>query len=169
MEISQPLSRRVPVEFEIFRQRSRKIWRTFKVFGAAALPTVDLGQSNYVISFGADFLGTWNSPVAQSVGYGQMRKGRPGQRGKFVQFESRISQTGASADEWIACPPGAEGAVALSIAHVIVNEKLRPAGCRTRIFADYAPDKIEKQFGVKAATITRSRPRSCRQLAGRRA
>jgi len=45
------------------------------------LPTVDLGQSNYVISFGADFLGTWNSPVAQAIGYGRMRNGRHGQRG----------------------------------------------------------------------------------------
>jgi anaerobic selenocysteine-containing dehydrogenase len=32
-------------------------------FDRLAPPTVDLAQSNYVISFGADFLGTWNSPV----------------------------------------------------------------------------------------------------------
>jgi anaerobic selenocysteine-containing dehydrogenase len=142
-----------PVEFEFFDNGVAKS-ANFQSFGVAALPTVDLGQSNYIISFGADFLGTWNSPVAQSVGYGQMRKGRPGQRGKFVQFESRISQTGASADEWIACPPGAEGAIALSFAHVIVNEKLRPAGAGSD-FAEYAPDKIEKQFGIPAGTITR--------------
>jgi menaquinone reductase, molybdopterin-binding-like subunit len=143
----------VPVEFEFFDNGVVKS-ANLQSFGIAALPTVDLGQSNYVISFGADFLGTWNSPVAQSLGYGQMRKGRPGQRGKFVQFESRVSQTGASADEWIACPPGAEGAVALSLSHVIVNEKLRPAGAGLDL-ADYAPDKIEKQFGVPAATINR--------------
>ena len=46
-------------------------------FNQAALPTADLAQSNYVISFGADFLGTWNSPVAQSIGYGTMRKAVP--------------------------------------------------------------------------------------------
>lgn len=143
----------VPVEFEFFDNGVVKS-ANLQSFGIAALPTVDLGQSNYVVSFGADFLGTWNSPVAQSVGYGRMRKGRPGQRGKFVQFESRVSQTGASADEWIACPPGAEGALALSLAHVIVNEKLRPAGAGLDL-ADYAPDKIEKQFGVPAATINR--------------
>jgi menaquinone reductase, molybdopterin-binding-like subunit len=123
-------------------------------FGVSGLPTVNLAHSNYVISFGADFLGTWNSVVSQSIGYGQMRKGRPGQRGKFVQFESRVSQTGASADEWIACPPGAEGAVALSLAHVIVNEKLRPAPAGVDLSA-YAPELVEKQFGVKAATISR--------------
>jgi anaerobic selenocysteine-containing dehydrogenase len=142
-----------PIEFEFFDNAVAKSANQ-QSFGAAALPTVDLHHSNYVISFGADFLGTWNSPVAQSVGYGQMRKGRAGERGKFVQFESRVSQTGANADEWIACPPGAEGAVAQSIAYVLVNEKLRPAPAGLDL-ADYAPDKIEKQFGVKAATITR--------------
>jgi menaquinone reductase, molybdopterin-binding-like subunit len=64
-------------------------------FGSAALPTLDLSRADYLISFGADLLGTWNSPVAQSIGYGEMRQGRPGRRGKFVQVESRMSQTGA--------------------------------------------------------------------------
>ena len=122
--------------------------------GVSALPTLDLARSSYVISFGADFLGTWNSVVSQSVGYGRMRKGRPGQRGKFVQFESRVSQTGANADEWIACPPAAEGALALSLAHVLVSEKLRPAPAGLDLSA-YAPEAIEKQIGVKAATISR--------------
>src|ERR1700727_3565930 len=71
-------------------------------FGHAALPTFDLARADYIISFGADFLGTWNSPVAQSVGYGKMRKGRPGQRGKLVHFEPRMSLTAASADEFVA-------------------------------------------------------------------
>lgn len=150
-----------PIEFEFFDNAVVKS-ANLQSFGVAALPTVDLGQSNYVISFGADFLGTWNSPVAQSIGYGHMRKGRSGQRGKFVQFESRVSQTGASADEWIACPPGLEGALALSLAHVILREKLRPASAAGAAIegwaaglSDYAPERIEKQLGVRAATITR--------------
>ncbi len=142
------------VEFEFFDNDNRVVKAANQQsFGVAGLPTVDLGGSDYVISFGADFLGTWNSPVAQSIGYGEMRKGRPGQRGKFVQFESRVSQTGANADEWIACPPGSEGAVALSLAYAIVDEKLRPAVAGLDL-ADYVPDKVERQFGVKAATIT---------------
>src|SRR5262249_55495525 len=38
-------------------------------FGYEQLPTFDLARSRYVLSFGADFLGTWNSPVAQSAAY----------------------------------------------------------------------------------------------------
>src|ERR1700723_2768984 len=134
-------------------------------FGHAALPTFDLGRADYVISFGADFLGTWNSPVAQSIGYGHMRKGRPGQRAKFVQIESRVSQTGASADEFVPCPPGAEGSFALALAHVILADKLRPAdlpghaGARIDGWAqglpDYTPEKVSTQIGVPAQTIVR--------------
>ena len=134
-------------------------------FGHAALPTFDLGRADYVISFGADFLGTWNSPVAQSIGYGEMRQGRPGRRGKFVQVESRMSQTGANADEWIPCRPGTEGALALGIAHVILSEKLAPQGAGSRAGAliagwsaglpDFTPEAVEKQTGVSAAVITR--------------
>ncbi len=136
-----------------------------QTFGIAAPPTVDLSQSSYVISFGADFLGTWNSPVAQSVGYGKMRQGRPGQRGKLVQFEPRVSQTGGNADEWIACPPGMEGALALSLAHVIMADKLRPANAAGAAGAtidgwstgltDFEPQKIAAQAGISAATIVR--------------
>src|SRR5262249_35453391 len=78
-------------------------------WGKEQLATVDLARARFVISFGADFLGTWNSPVAQSVGYGAMRQGRPGMRGAFVQVESRMSLTGANADQWIPVKAGAGG------------------------------------------------------------
>jgi anaerobic selenocysteine-containing dehydrogenase len=152
------------IEFELL-DRGVLIEANGQSFGVPAMPTVDLSQSSYVISFGADFLGTWNSPVAQSVGYGQMRQGRSGQRGKFVQFETRMSQTGANADEWVACPPAMEGVFALSLAHVILGEKLRPAGAAGTAtssidgwstgLTDYAPEKVAAQAGINAATITR--------------
>jgi len=134
-------------------------------FGHAAPPTLDLARSNYIISFGADFLSTWNSPVAQSVAYGQMRQGRPGVRGKLVHFEPRTSITAANADEWLACAPGTEGLVALGIAHVIISENLRSASAAgaagnaiqgwTGGLAEYAPATIEKQVGIPAARITK--------------
>lgn len=137
----------------------------FLSFGSAALPTLDLARADYLISFGADLLGTWNSPVAQSIGYGEMRQGRPGRRGKFVQVESRMSQTGANADEWIPCRPGMEGALALGIAHVILSDKLRPRDVRSRASAliagwseglpDYAPESVARQTGVASETIMR--------------
>jgi len=134
-------------------------------FGRPQMPTLDLARTNYIIVFGADFLGTWNSPVAQSVGYGVMRQGRAGSRGKFVMVEPRMSQTGANADEWVPARMGAEGVLALGLAHVILNQKLRPAGDMSRAgslikgwgegLPEYTPQAVESRTGIPAATVTR--------------
>jgi anaerobic selenocysteine-containing dehydrogenase len=133
-------------------------------FGAAQLPTFDLKNARFVLGFGADFLGTWNSPVSQNAGYGDMRRGRPGIRGSFVQVESRITTTGASADEWVPATPGTEGVLALGFAHVILEHKLKPgtSGRASALIAgwssgleDYSPDKVEKITGIKASRIER--------------
>jgi anaerobic selenocysteine-containing dehydrogenase len=131
-------------------------------FGRHQLPTFDLANARFVLSLGADFLGTWNSPVAQAAGYGAMRQGRPGVRGAVVQVEARMSQTGANADRWMPATPGTEGVLALGLAHVILRDKLRPAitgfgsgtidGWREGLPA-HAPDAVEMQTGIKAARI----------------
>jgi anaerobic selenocysteine-containing dehydrogenase len=129
------------------------------------LPTFDLPNARYAIGFGADFLGTWNSPVSNAVGYGLMRQGRPGIRGSFVQVESRMSQTGANADEWVPARPGTEGVLALGLAHVIMTAKLRPAAGAGRAgalvegwnagLAEYTPEQVEKLTGVAARRVER--------------
>jgi len=134
-------------------------------FGREQLPTFDLARAGYVISFGADFLGTWNSPVAQQAGYGQMRQGRKGVRGTFVQVEPRMSQTGANADEWLPARPGSEGVLALGLAHVLLAAHLRPADAAGRAGAlidgwssglsAYTPADVEKRTGVAAVRIER--------------
>jgi anaerobic selenocysteine-containing dehydrogenase len=134
-------------------------------FGRAQLPTFDLANARYVLSFGADFLGTWNSPTSQGHGYGLMRQGRPGIRGMFVQVEARMSQTGANADQWLPVRPGTEGVLALGLAHVIMANKLRPgsAGGRAGSLIDgwssglgnFNPEQVEQTTGVAAARIER--------------
>ena len=113
-----------PIAFEIFGDDVLRQANGLS-FGRAQLPTFDLANARYVLSFGADFLGTWNSPVAHAVAYGEMRHGRPGVRGRMVQVESRMSQTGANADEWVPVNPGTEGVLALGIANAIMTAKLR--------------------------------------------
>jgi anaerobic selenocysteine-containing dehydrogenase len=133
-------------------------------FGREQLPTFDLANARFVLSFGADFLGTWNSPVAQNAAYGQMRQGRPGIRGAFAQVEARMSQTGANADEWVPAIPGSEGVLALAIARVLVDGGLRPAsrmGAATAMFdrwkasPEAAPEAVQQATGVSAARIER--------------
>ena len=134
-------------------------------FGREQLPTFDLANASFVLSFGADFLGTWNSPVAQNVAYGLMRQGRPGSRGAFAQIESRMSQTGGNADEWVPVKPGTEGVLALGIAKAIVDGQLRPASGAGRAgalidgwgggLASYAGADVERITGVPAVRVER--------------
>lgn len=152
------------VQYEFFDQNVLRRANELS-FGRHQLPTFDLANSNYVISLGADFLGTWNSPVSQNLGYGAMRQGRPGLRGKFVQVEARMSQTGANADEWVYAKPGTEGLLALGLAHVILKKKLLPAevadqaGARiegwSRELPDYTPAAVARITGVESARIER--------------
>jgi anaerobic selenocysteine-containing dehydrogenase len=97
-------------------------------FGEPELPVYDIAQADVVLSFGANLLETWMSPVAQSVAFGTMRQGTTNGRGLLVQFEPRLSSTAASADEWIPVKPGAEGSVALAIGRIIVEERLGHVG-----------------------------------------
>ncbi len=93
-------------------------------FGTDQLPYYDIKNADLLLSFGADYLGTWISPVHHSLAYGHFRQGRQDRRGKNVQVEPRMSLSGANADEWIAARPGTEGLLALGLAHAIVNEDL---------------------------------------------
>jgi anaerobic selenocysteine-containing dehydrogenase len=161
-----------PVSFELFGNQVLRRANALS-FGREQLPTFDLPNARMVINFGADLLGTWNSPVAHSAGYGQMRQGRPGIRGSLVQVEARMSQTGANADEWVPATPGTEGVLALGIAHAIIAARLRAAAAAGRAGAqingwtagltEYAPEQVEKVTGVSASRMTRL----ARELAGR--
>jgi len=129
-------------------------------FGAAELPVYDLGRADVVFSFGANFLETWMSPVAQSFAYGNMRQGPFGGRGLLVQFEPRLSATAASADQWIPLRPGTEGFVALALGRIIVEERLGHVGSHRPHAALYQDVDV-----TEMAVASRVPIESLRQLA----
>ncbi|MBT8080034.1 MAG: molybdopterin-dependent oxidoreductase [Gammaproteobacteria bacterium] len=88
-------------------------------FGIDRLPYYDIANTRYLVSFGADYLNGWISPVHHSLGFGTSRQGGH-DRGYFVQVEPRMSVSGASADRWVPANPGTEGLLALGIAQQIV-------------------------------------------------
>jgi anaerobic selenocysteine-containing dehydrogenase len=151
-----------PVTYELFSDDVLRRANALS-FGREQLPTFDLANTRYLLSFGADFLGTWNSPVSHSRSYGEMRQGRPGIRGSFVQVEARMSQTGASADEWVPARPGTEGVLALGLANVIIGMNLRPASAGGRAASLIqgwpgslpSPAEVETITGVAAARVER--------------
>ena len=127
------------------------------VLGQQTAPTFDFKNANYVLSFGADFLGTWKAPVQFSKGYGEFRQGLGRRhRGTLVQVDSRFSLTAANADTWVPVNPGMEGMLALSVAQVIISEGLVPQERVNRLTGGqgasaldaYAPNIIAQQLGV---------------------
>jgi anaerobic selenocysteine-containing dehydrogenase len=125
-EITAALKAPAPVRysaFETFEARATLAQAAKQVFGIAALPFFDLANADVTFSFGANFLETYHSPVAYARGYAWMRQGRTGKRGYLVQFEPRLSQTAAVADEWIPVAPGTEGLVALAIGRLVAEAR----------------------------------------------
>lgn len=98
------------------------------LFGVAHLPIFDIANADVVFSFGANFLETWQSPVAYGRSYGEFRQGQPGGRGYFVQFEPRLSATASVADEWVPLRPGTDGLVALALGRIILENNLGNVG-----------------------------------------
>ena len=129
------------------------------VFGQSRIPDFDIENSNFVLSFGADFLNTWGSPVRYSRAYGNFRQGDR-ERGTHYHVDSRFSMTSANADKWVPVMPGMEGLLAMSIAHVIVEDGMgssEAAGALTggdhEVLAAFAPELVAERVGVSAEKI----------------
>jgi len=97
---------------------------TRQCFGQSGLPWYDVGETRYLLSFGADFVETHLSPVQYGSAFGRMRQGRDTVRGHFTYVGGRMSLTAASADRWMPTRPGSEGALALGMARLILEASL---------------------------------------------
>ncbi len=133
-----------------------------QVFGQDAMPDFDIENAAYILSFGADFLNTWESPVRYARGYGHFRQGENRKRGKLVHFDSRFSMTAANADEWVYVRPGYEGEVALAIANVMISaglpnlEGLRVlTGDGSNLLGRFTPEAVGSRAGVAPEKISR--------------
>ena len=93
------------------------------VFGERGLPAYDLSKAHYVVSFGADFLGSWGSAGLAS----QYAQARDPNHGHFVArlgwVGPRYGQSGANTDDWYAAAPGSEALVALAVAKLVAEKK----------------------------------------------
>lgn len=67
-------------------------------FNKRALPVYHFDKAKVIVSFGADFLGTWLDATRFAVDYAATRKPENGWMSKHYQFESLMSLTGSNAD-----------------------------------------------------------------------
>ncbi len=75
------------------------------------LPHYRLDRAEVLVSFGADFLGTWISPVEFTAAWSKQRvpNEHAPEMSYHVQFESRMSLTGTNADRRVAIHPQDQG------------------------------------------------------------
>lgn len=82
-------------------------------FGQAIIPSYDFSKASVIVSFGADFLGSWISPIEFTKQYSKTRKIGENKKtmSRHYQFESNLSTTGANADYRTPIKASQEGTV----------------------------------------------------------
>lgn len=87
-------------------------------FGKPVLPRYHFDKANVIVSFGADFLGTWISPVEYNRQYASNRNNdslKNKKMSRHIQFETGMSMTGTNADARIPLKPSEEGIALLNL------------------------------------------------------
>ncbi|MES1220554.1 MAG: TAT-variant-translocated molybdopterin oxidoreductase, partial [Bacteroidota bacterium] len=109
------------------------------------IPSYNFSAAKVIVSIGADFLGTWLSPVEFARDYSKGRKidEKNPQMSKHYQFESFLSMTGANADERFTHRPSETGTVALALL-AAVDGSTAPS---------IADDKLKKGIAKVAADL----------------
>jgi Fe-S-cluster-containing dehydrogenase component len=74
-------------------------------------PRFNFSTARLIVSFGADFLDGWGATVPHQLDFAEAR-GRVTDAPRFIYVGPRRSLTGLNADQWIACRPGSELAIA---------------------------------------------------------
>jgi anaerobic selenocysteine-containing dehydrogenase/Fe-S-cluster-containing dehydrogenase component len=128
------------------------------VFGIPELPRYDLSGADTVISFGADFLETWMSPVELTRQFAQKRGQSGGKRNRLIYVGPRLSMTAGNADEWIDVLPEALGTLALSLVNVLLAQTtttLAESDARRlrQWVKKFSPQQVASLIGMSAEQI----------------
>lgn len=169
--ITEPVNGHLGMILERFTQNIGARWLTFEpleqsavrqasqqVFGTSRVPQFDIANTDYVLSIGGNFLEGGDAPVHYGRAYGEFRQGEGRTRGTFAHFDTHLTMTAASADEWHPVNPGTEGILALSIAHAVLDGRAVPAALRPltggqETLDAYAADQVAAETGVPAEVI----------------
>lgn len=117
-------------------------------------PELKLDKAGVIFSLGADFMGTFVSPVHFAANYGEFRSPP---RGVLIMAEPAMSLTGANADHWVGLKPGSEAALALGVAHVLIaNHGKSNSGLSANmktLIQKHDPATVERASGVSAKRV----------------
>ncbi len=97
-----------------------------QAFGSPFVPSYRFDKADIIVSFDADFLGTWLSPVEFTKQYSSNRKLSGGRKNmsRHIHFEGAMSLTGSNADYRVQLRPSHQK---LALAHLL-NELRKLSG-----------------------------------------
>ena len=98
-----------PYAYEALKTANRE------VFGVDGLVSYRMDRADVLLSFGAEFLETWLSPVEYAWKFKAMHAAAGTHKGLFFLVGPLQTLTGANADYWLGCTPGSEAVVALGL------------------------------------------------------
>ncbi|MCA8916046.1 MAG: 4Fe-4S dicluster domain-containing protein [Planctomycetes bacterium] len=127
--------------------------------GKSAVPRYRFAEATVVVTFDADFLGTWISPVEHARDWATQRDLKFGRdsMSRLVAFEARMSLTGANADERHRIKDSERGAVLVELANKL-GANLGAAG-KHSVPADVIEKLADelKSAGKRGLVVTGSR------------
>jgi molybdopterin-containing oxidoreductase family iron-sulfur binding subunit len=151
--VMQNLQSREQLVYEPFAYESLKTAND-KIFGVDGLVSYHMERADVLLSFGADFLETWLSPVEYARKFKEMHAQQNGRKNLFFEVSPYQSLTGANADHWLACKPGSESVVALGLVRQALDigkGRELPRSYHefmNKVTAAYTQDKVLQQSGI---------------------
>jgi anaerobic selenocysteine-containing dehydrogenase len=134
----------------------------------------DFENADFILSFGCSFFEGWGT-CGRMYGAIDSWYSDKGKRAELIQIEPNLSTTALKASQWIPNKPGAEAALALGIAHVLISDGSydedfvdkhcfgfkdwedkdgkKHSGFASLLFANYSPPSVEKITGVSVKDI----------------
>ncbi|MBV5312838.1 MAG: TAT-variant-translocated molybdopterin oxidoreductase [Prolixibacteraceae bacterium] len=121
-----------------------------KSFGSAFIPDYRFNKAKVVVSFGADFLGSWLSTVEYTKGYTSARQLQNDRKEmlRHYQFESGMTLSGSNADVRFPIKPSEEGAIVLALYIAVAKSKGGQvlSGVQSTVdISDLAKDLLENE------------------------
>lgn len=152
--ILSPTTKAVIADFkEKFPNAEHVVYDTFSsdglrtahnnLFGKPVIPSFDFSKAEVIVSFAADFLGTWIAPIEFSSQYVKNRKLENGKKtmSRHYHFEANLSMTGANADYRSKVKPSQEGLAVAQLYNFLAKKAGAPG---------YNTPKVDVKFIEKA-------------------
>jgi len=131
-------------------------------FGDRVIPGYRFDKADVIVSFGADFLGTWISPMEYAQQYVKGRKIKDVSNptmSRHYQIESQMTLTGSNADNRILVKPSEQGAAIAYLCNSIVGGVSVPSlNAKAKKALDKVATDLRKAAGKSLVVSSSNNP-----------